>query len=168
MELQQEIMKERKYKALKYKTLTPANWGKRLVEQDNRRGNCEEMSCVSIHFAKSMDMNCYLASIDYPGDHIFCIVAATKPDFATIGAMAKTPADDCWVIDTWANIACASTDYMAQLREKFRVWTGQTKRIFWQKASGTNPIPVEPTNVQYVLAQLTSKLSFRGMDETFA
>ncbi len=114
---------------------TPVDQGKILaaVDAGSRAGNCGEMSRVALHIA--------IEAYHVPPDKCFIgyrgytsrggILGFFKEDskFGHEYLVLGTADEVRWVVDPWANTACAYTDYLAALRDKLRDWNANGKRI---------------------------------------
>jgi hypothetical protein len=107
---------------------TPTNMGKVIVMTQQRAGNCAEMCWVSCHMATEKGVNIWIAIIDDPGDHQFCVLSEKKPTFTSIKDM-KYMGEDQWIIDPWANIVCKPGEFFGEFTLKMKKWTERGKRV---------------------------------------
>lgn len=118
-----------------------------------RAGNCSEMSRYSCDRINAYPNHCAgQFSFDWSGDH-----AVGEPDhvFFVVGNFGTTvgnhlPSDmkewsELWVVDAWANICCAATDYPEAFERKANDWAAKNLKIYAPKRV------YDPITGQYVV-----------------
>ena len=146
---------------------TPWKIGTIMVQQSCRFGNCHEMCFVSTKYAADIPVNSWVVEIQYPGDHVFCVLADQKPAWTSLTNMATSEAADVWIVDAWAKLYSTPNNYLAQLLAKFDTWAGLNKRVSWQKATGGKAIMVHPSFGEYQEATKTSALKYTAHNENW-
>jgi len=136
---------------------TAAAMGEMIVKQQLRGGNCAEMSWLCCHAFTKNKLNIWLAVINDPGDHQFCILSQVKPKYTSISDM-KYMKGDQWIIDPWANIVCHPGEFPTKLTEKFQRWTARGKRIGIPNADKNGYVWTAATDATYSQNILTSGL----------
>ena len=117
----------------RYEFDEPFLYGCDVYADDGFAGNCSDMAAYAAWFATWRRIGtAWLAVIEDPGDHIFCIIAGvTRPRWDCV-ANFRNDRTDAWVIDPWANICCPVRDYETQFNLKMDKWTQRGKRIYYQ------------------------------------
>lgn len=141
-------------------TLTPAQVGEIILKQKLRGGNCAEMTWLLCYGLSTKNVNIWIAIIDDPGDHQFCILMKNKPGFESIKTMTYS-GDDQWIIDPWANIVCKPAEFYEQFGNKMKKWTERGKRIGVPNSSKTGYVWTAGTDEKYFKANTESRLQYR-------
>lgn len=163
VEVQLELKKIRDSRAKPSGCKTPLAYGELLCKQGVPIGNCTEMASLAIFFLRVEPVDCYLAQIADPGDHVFCVVSPSRPMAESISKIKDEA--NAWVIDPWANIACPAANYMALLRAKFETWNAAGKRVAFKNS--TEAGWTSPTESKYQVQTLFSKLQYTAGNEKF-
>ena len=105
-------------------------YGQLMVDNGAVAGNCTDMVAVASWYATNMDIGvCWVAVIEDPGDHVFCVITdGDPPRWDCVGQYRRDRSGD-WVIDPWANVYCRLRDYERDFRLKMDKWTQRGKRI---------------------------------------
>jgi len=118
-----------------------------------RAGNCMEMAEVAGYYAiKKHNFPAravYIAMMDEPGDHAFCLISTEPVTSTDIGSrrggavtfrsvmrfVASPAAAGSMIVDPWLNTVCKGSDYLKQAGTKLEKWSGDGKRVYWQSPS---------------------------------
>ena len=112
----------------------------------HRSGNCPHMAALSAYFTLERGFIArdyiYIAEVNRPGDHIFCLISKVKikegTTFSSILDFTRSKLDghDTWIIiDPWLSVACAAEKYLEMGAAKLDKWTSEGKRIGWRWGS---------------------------------
>ncbi|WP_237386809.1 hypothetical protein [Xenorhabdus sp. Sc-CR9] len=91
---------------------------------------------------------------DDPYDH--CIAVITQPEqmhhIPDINKVYNTLPDNSWVCDSWANIACASEEYITRWKIKMLRWdlVEKTTSIYQPEQTLDYPSPLRPRNLHAI------------------
>lgn len=141
-------------------TPTPDQMGEIILQQKLRGGNCAEMTWLLCHGFKTKNLRIWIAIIDDPGDHQFCILMAGEPNFTSIKTMDYS-GDDQWIVDPWANIVCKPAEFYAAFGNKMKKWTERGKRIGVPNSKRDGYVWTAGTDVNYFKAITESGLKYR-------
>ncbi|RDK00705.1 hypothetical protein [Paraburkholderia lacunae] len=142
------------------KAPTPAEMGAMIKKHQLRGGNCAEMTWLLCFAFKSRSLNIWIAIIDDPGDHQFCILMKNKPGFGSIKTMDYS-GDDQWIIDPWANIVCKPAEFFTAFGDKMKKWTDRGKRIGVPNSTRTGYVWTPGTDAKYFKDNTESGLLYR-------
>jgi hypothetical protein len=113
--------------------ISPFDYGRLMVNQQNDAGNCGVMACVAIYYAN-------LAGV--PLNQMWSVTAENptttygkygKMLFGHSWAQLGTGGQpDCVIVDPWAGVVCKELDYVTTLKSHLDQWFRQGKRIATQ------------------------------------
>ncbi|HEX7761381.1 MAG TPA: hypothetical protein VF459_17885 [Caulobacteraceae bacterium] len=138
----------------------PAQMGEIIFKGKFRGGNCAEMTWLCCHGFVASKAHIWVAIIDDPGDHQFCILMDKEPDYKSIELMDYR-GDDQWIIDPWAGIVCKPGEFKETFTKQMLKWTAAGKRIGVPNAKKDGYIWTPGTETKYLDAILKSGLKFR-------
>lgn len=96
-------------------------------------GNCYDLaltaSRVAVGWAPHTPV--FVVGVSPPGDHAVCVIGGTAHE---VLSPFEAWADDTWVCDPWANIACPGPAYTDAFRDKMFKWHNDRKRICFNNA----------------------------------
>jgi hypothetical protein len=139
---------------------TPTEMGEIIKKQGLRGGNCAEMTWLLCFAFQSRKLNIWIAIIDDPGDHQFCILMKGTPAFGSIKTMDYS-GDDQWIIDPWANIVCKPAEFFTAFGDKMKKWTDHGKRIGVPNSAKTGYVWTPGTDAKYFKDNTESGLQYR-------
>lgn len=135
---------------------TPVQFGRDRVNSNQTYGNCGAMACVGMHFATAggtPDGGAPLAVTDvwlvrvenpsttYPWYKINSPHKGKQMSFGHSWAqLGTTQGGGAFIVDPWAQIACAKADFPAALKAKLNRWHSQNKRISVSWGAGDNAV----------------------------
>ena len=132
------------------KNSEPFAGGKLISNQRVHGGNCVHYAMLSGFFLKRLGVDraeVWLAGIESPGDHAFCVVGEFVPAaWTSVATMVLRPARPkaCWIVDGSLNVCCDSRDYPRLAQTALNRWLSVGKRIYWTGTDGNRKGWYEP------------------------
>jgi hypothetical protein len=152
----------------KQQKLSDFEYGKFIWEHGTLAGNCQEQACLAGYGASRPGFNfpnVYIAYIEDPGDHVFCLVDYPNPSWSKIPEML-TNGESGWVVDPWANLCCRPASYVGRFQEKLKKWSGEGKRIFYDSKNNRFTGWTDALGKKYVSGFLTGDLVFNRCEKS--
>jgi hypothetical protein len=120
--------------------ISPFDYGRLMVNQQNDAGNCGVMACVAIYYAN-------VAGV--PLNQMWSVTATNPTTIGTWGTMqfghswaqlGTGGQPDCVIVDPWAGVVCKELDYVRTLKSHLDQWFEQGKRIATQWSNATQQV----------------------------